>query len=349
MKILHTGDIHIGTAFEKLPREKAEIRKAELLEDFRSLCMFAREEKVGAVLLAGDLFDGKNVKKSDVRATFSAIESAEHIPFFYVRGNHDERLDFIENVPKNLYFFHERQSYALPENITIYGVDGAEMQERISKLSMDKNAFNILLLHGDIRSEIPLASLINKGIDYLALGHIHKPDLQAVGLDNRGKYRYCGSLESRGFDEIGDRGFFLLDIDRGRISRERFLSFSKRKCVEITLDITGVNEYFSLEKRVSELIAGERENMVKLILCGGYALGLKKDIAMLEKRLERQVFYLKIVDKTRLDEKELGGLGDLTWRGDFVRAVKESALDEELKNDMLEVGLKALLGEEIEL
>ena len=50
-----------------------------------------------------------------------------------------------------------------------------------------------------------------KNIDYLALGHIHK--YKQAELDQRGVYCYSGCLEGRGFDECGEKGFVLLDID----------------------------------------------------------------------------------------------------------------------------------------
>ena len=61
MKIIHTGDVHIGSALQNLPREKSALRKAEILEGFRRLCTYARENGVTAVLIAGDLFDGNDV------------------------------------------------------------------------------------------------------------------------------------------------------------------------------------------------------------------------------------------------------------------------------------------------
>ena len=32
-------------------------------------------------------------------------------------------------------------------------------------------------------------------------------------IDERGKYAYSGCLEGRGFDETGDKGFVLIDVN----------------------------------------------------------------------------------------------------------------------------------------
>ena len=63
---------------------------------------------------------------------------------------------------------------------------------------------------------INLKQLKNKNIDYLALGHIHT--YKQSKLDNRGTYCYSGCLEGRGFDECGEKGFVLLNIEDVTIS-----------------------------------------------------------------------------------------------------------------------------------
>ena len=57
MKIIHTGDIHIGAAMKSLPPDKTDLRKREIMDGFKNLAAFARDNGVQAVLIAGDLFD----------------------------------------------------------------------------------------------------------------------------------------------------------------------------------------------------------------------------------------------------------------------------------------------------
>ena len=94
MKIIHTGDIHLGSALRSLPMDKANIRKAELLESFRRLCAYAKNNGVAAVLIAGDLFDENKALESLRREVFAAMLSAKPVCFFYVSGNHDDGLYF---------------------------------------------------------------------------------------------------------------------------------------------------------------------------------------------------------------------------------------------------------------
>ncbi|MBQ8429606.1 MAG: DNA repair exonuclease [Clostridia bacterium] len=358
MKIIHTGDVHLGSAFGGLSKDRASIRQAELLDGFRRLCAYAKESGVTAALIAGDLFDGEKTSQALCREALTAIEQAQPVCFFYVSGNHDEGIA-LQEKPSNLYLFSQNRSWAsydLPENITVTGIDGKYLtSEKYGQLCLRAERFNIVMMHGDIHCAdgadgISLPHLQNRNVDYLALGHIHIPNLQAERLDGRGKYRYCGCLEGRGFDEVGKRGFFLLDIQNGKIVKEEFLTFSRREIVERAVDISVCRTYYDVENCVlNALIGARREDTVKVILRGRHLAGLKKDISLLTARLSQNFFHVKVVDEAKIIIDHTAFENDLSERGEFVREVGRYAMSEEERAEILDVGLKALAGEEIDL
>ena len=357
MKIIHTGDIHIGAFRGGLPKEKAALRRSEITDGFRRLCIFARENGVAAVLIAGDLFDSASVLQSEKAAVLSAIENAKPTVFFYVSGNHDTDALDGQVLPDNMYRFDKNYgwaSYEIGENVCVTGMDTKYFSDRtFAALSLRAEKTNIVLLHGDITSgtkeSIPLAALQNKGVDYLALGHIHKPDVQTLRLDSRGVYRYCGCLEGRGFDEAGERGFFLLDI-QGRSIREKFYTLSTRKVVEVRVDISACQNYYDVENAVlSASKDTDAKHVVKIVLCGGYTERLKKDVSLLEVRLSERFFAIRIVDESRLVPDGTLSENDRSERAEFIREVEKYEWDEKFRDEILEVGLKALAGEDIDL
>lgn len=359
MKIIHTGDLHLGSAMKNLPPEKAALRKAEILEGFKNLALYARNNGVRAVLIAGDLFDENKVSRALKNEVFSIIATADPVAFFYVSGNHDDEFAPDDLLPKNLYTFtqyHGWGTYDLSENITVSGMDAKFMDaEKLSSLSLKRSAFNIVMLHGEIAKEkegrgICLSKLQGRHINYLALGHIHKPTQKAEKLDSRGYYRYCGCLEGRGFDECGPRGFFLLDIQNGELVSEAFLSLAKRMVCEARADISYCNTYYDIERAVAQSLSSmSKQNIVKVTLCGKYRAGLKKDIALLTQRLNEAFFFAKVEDESSLHIDYTEYQNDLSERGEFVREVGKCSLNEDLKAEILDVGLKALAGEEIDL
>ena len=148
MKLIHTGDIHIGSAMKNLPTAKSQIRKREIIDGFRSLAAFAREQNVDAVLIAGDLFDENAVERQVAQEVFSIISSAEPVCFFYVSGNHDDEFSQNEGLPKNLYLFsqtHAWQGYRLKENVVITGADTRNFSTHLfENLRLNPADFNVV-------------------------------------------------------------------------------------------------------------------------------------------------------------------------------------------------------------
>lgn len=352
MKIIHTGDVHIGSALRSLPPEKAEIRKREIFESFAALTRYAKENGVSAVVIAGDLFDENGVAPHWKKETLACIAAAAPVRFFYVSGNHDNALEFSGVLPENLFTFsheHGWYSYDLGENITITGADSCNFAQAFATpLRLPQSKYNIVTLHGS--NHIPLSALAERNVDYLALGHIHKPMPKAEKLDFRGIYRYCGCPEARGFDEVGARGFFLLEIRGGRLVDEKFLSLAKRAVVEIRVEITACQTYLDVENAVMNATANvSSSDMVKVVLCGNPRAELRKDTSLLLARLCEKFFFAKIEDISRPYIDPRAFENDLTERGEFVREVGRYEMDEAFRAEILEVGLKALGGEEIDL
>ncbi|MBE5747545.1 MAG: DNA repair exonuclease [Clostridiales bacterium] len=359
MKIIHTGDIHLGSPLRGLPTEKAKIRQAEIVDGFRRLCAYARENGVQAVLIAGDLFDEEQTLSSLRADVLTAVANAAPVCFFYVSGNHDANVFAGENLPQNLYLFsknHGWHSYELPESVAVTGIDACNLREDgYAALRLLPDRFNIVMMHGDIAraqgaDSVNLQQLQNRHIDYLALGHIHIPMMQAERLDGRGRYRYCGCLEGRGFDESGKRGFFLLEVQGGRLVNEQFLSLAKRDVALIRVDISACRSYYDVETAaLSALSAVRKEDMVKLVLTGNHEAGLRKDLTLLSTRLSEQFFHVKVVDESRARIDYERYKNDLSERGEFVREVARYALSDKQRAEILDVGLKALAGEDIDL
>ena len=191
---------------------------------------------------------------------------------------------------------------------------------------------------------INLTKLKNKNIDYLALGHIHYYIHDT--LDKRGVYCYSGCLEGRGFDECGEKGFVLLDIEDSSISSQ-FIPFAKRQLVEIEFDITNYNNWFDIEEQIIERTKEVcKDNLLKITLKGKYNIKLDKHLTMLEQKLEK-FFFTKIKDESVLEVTLKDVEKDISLRGEFIRQVLSSNLTDEEKEQTILVGLKSLFGEDL--
>ncbi|MDE7329837.1 MAG: metallophosphoesterase, partial [Clostridia bacterium] len=232
MKIIHCADVHLGSAMDsRFPPEKAEERRRELRASFSALADYAKENGVGAVIIAGDLFDSGRPLKRDKEFFYGVVKNNPQIDFLYLRGNHDELQSYTE-APQNLKTFSEEwQSYSYGD-IVVSGIEitSSNRVSLYSSLCLDGKKTNIVTLHGQIGAPadaggINLSRLAGKNIDYLALGHLHA--FSQGALDSRGIYAYSGCLEGRGFDEAGEKGFILLDIQNGKAGA-KCVPFAKR-------------------------------------------------------------------------------------------------------------------------
>ena len=212
MKIIHCADLHLDSNMtSNLSREQAKQRKAELLATFERMIVYAKDNSVKAVIIAGDLYDKKNISANARNVFLSAINNNPDITFYYLRGNHDAESLFIDcdTIPDNIKMFNDSwTSYTIeaPEDNSVITINGVELTADNSNviynsLVLDSNNYNIVTLHGqeamssskDKTEVISLKELKNKAIDYLALGHIHSYKMEQ--LDSRGVYCYPGCLE----------------------------------------------------------------------------------------------------------------------------------------------------------
>ncbi len=358
MKIIHCSDLHLDSKMEaNLDKEKARLRKNEILLSFQNMVDFASKNNVKVIIIAGDLFDKNKVSVKAKNIVKDEIIANPNIDFIYLKGNHDEDSFIIEEIPTNLKLFNSESwiSYRY-ENIVISGIEfGSKDNYEIYKsLMLNQNDFNIVVLHGqeanyadkkDKTEIINLKELKNKNIDYLALGHIHKYKMEK--LDNRGVYCYSGCLEGRGFDECGDKGFVLLDIENNKMKTE-FIKNSIRNLEEIQVDISDTMTTTEVERKIDEKIKDiSRDNMIKIILVGKVNINAERDIDYLLKKYNDEFFFLKIYDKTTLKINYLDYERDASLKGEFIRMILNEDLSEEEKKEIIVTGIRALSGEEL--
>lgn len=360
MKIIHCGDLHLDSKMESvLPKEKAKERKNEILMTFLRMIEFARKNWVSVIIIAGDMFDTKNVSAKVRNTVLDAIRSNPGITFLYLKGNHDSEnfMAGMADAPENLKFFGAAWTKYEFEDVVIAGVELDEVNSGkiYDSLILDSRRMNIVVLHGqeatsgskDKAEIINLKALRDKNIDYLALGHIHSYKYEP--LDSRGVYCYCGCPEGRGFDECGEKGFVWLEAEEGKITHT-FVPFACRTVHEVFPDISGAETTIAVEQKVKEALLGILESdLVKVSLTGKVGLSSERDLQYLATRFENGYYAFKINDKEvgiaiRPEEYE----NDISLRGEFIRTVMAGNYTEEEKRMLLELGIRALNGEEAE-
>ena len=357
MKIIHCADIHadsqMGTHYSK---EQAEERRKEIVDSFARMVKYAKENEIKVIIIAGDLFDTKDTQQKRLKQRLGyIIEQNPEIDFLYLRGNHDEDVNFLtdKDVP-NLKRFKKNkwQKYSY-ENIDIYGQEFVKtiQPSTYNDLTLDSTHVNILVMHGQVAEYQPkdgapvisLPKFTNKNIDYIALGHIH--EYKKEKLDQRCSWCYPGCLEGRGFDEAGKKGFVVLDINDNKIETE-FISVATRTIHQIEVNITGLLTYDEIMNSISQKISDiSSDDIVEVLLTGEVSEDSDIETEAYQSSFAKNYYLIRIKDKTEAKINYDKYENDVSLKGEFIRLVKEqNDLSDEEKAKVIITGIKALAG-----
>lgn len=366
MKLLHCADLHLDSPMRaNLDAVKSKERRLELLDTFQRMIAYAESEAISVILIAGDLFDSSNVSKTAVNAFLRQIDTHSDIDFYYLRGNHDKLCFPVpEGLPENLKLFEDEWTeYVLKETdggrIVLNGVEfnGINEGSIYDTLRLEPHDFNILMLHGqtaehnmgDKTEYIHVRQLANRGIDYVALGHVHA--YAREDIDNRGVYCFPGCLEGRGFDECGEHGFVLVDINEETFkATDTFIPFAKRCLYEESVDVSDCMTSEDILARVRMVLDNNNyssDSMLKIILTGRIDVNCEKNIDYILHNISPDYYFVKIYDETKMAVDFRMYAFDESLKGEFIRNVLAADLTEEEKGEIIHYGLMALNGEDI--
>ncbi len=352
MKILHTSDLHLNSKMNsKLGREKAAERKRELLLNFKKMTEIAKKRACRAFIIAGDLFDTEKISVSVKKSVLDIISSCSDIAFFYLPGNHEKDAVTEENLPENLHVFDEAWTYFTLDGVTFAGRRETE-KGMFASLKKRENAEKLIaVLHGELcdksdsGGKIGLKELKETDIDYLALGHYHSYSAEEF---DRGRFAvYSGTPLGRGFDEVGEMGYVIIDTEN--IVNFGFQKSDGRRLLEREIDITGINSTHELCDKISHACRDiPSSDLLRATLIGGRSPELKLDLIYAEKRLGESFYYFEIKDNSRLSVSAEDYANDKSLKGEFIRLVLlDSTLSDKEKNDIISVGISALMGENV--
>ncbi len=340
IKILHAADLHLDSPFEGLSSGKASIRRAEQRELLGRIADICRREKPDLVLLSGDLLDSEHTYFETGEELISSLGSID-VPVFISPGNHDyysERSVYARlQFPDNVHIFKSGEiSFVQPEglNVRIYGA--AFTDKRSAPLlegfqaQRSEGIYNIMCIHGDTElrdspyNYISHSQLENSGLDYVALGHVHK----SGGLKKAGStwYYWPGCPEGRGFDETGEKSIALVTLsEKGCTLEPRVIS--TRRYEVLSVDISATDPVLAIHAAIPDDTV---RDIYRIILTGETELA--PDVDRLERTLDELFFHLQLRDETRLRRSVWERAGEDSLRGLFLTRLRtqfEQAKDEE--------------------
>lgn len=330
LRLLHAADLHLDSPFEGLSGEKAAVRRKEQRELLAALANLAQSEQVDLVLLAGDLLDSQ-VSFAETGEGLVRALRAISVPVIIAPGNHDfynrtspyARL----RLPGNVCVFssHSMQKLELPElGARVYGAAFTEKHSgpllRGFRAERTEGIYNLMVLHGELAprsvyNPISREEIAQSGLDYLALGHIHK----ASGLLREGWtwYSWPGCPEGRGFDEGGEKAVSIVELE-GEQCRLRPARIATRRYETLRVDVTGTDPLLAVHTQLPDDTV---RDVYRIILTG--EAETPPDLKRLRSNLEELFFSLQLKDETRLRRDLWENIGENSLRGLFLKGLRQ--------------------------
>lgn len=299
MKFIHMADCHIGRW-----RESKLVGLS--IKGFGKVVRIAIKERIGFVLISGDLFDTAlpNIELIKLVASELSKLKEEDIPVYIIPGSHDfspsgktmldvlEKAGLVENVMKfsgnKLKFTEDRTGVKITGILGRKG--GLEIQDykRLEKKDLEEeNGFKIFMFHSLLKELRPKdmqmidggdLSLLPKKFNYYAGGHPHF--VYNKLHEGYGLIAYPGPLFPNNFlelEKLKNGGFFLVDV-RGDDLDVEYRPLIFYEVVNLKVSVNGLDAERAEKKIIDEIEGDYTDKIVTLRIFGELDTGKPSDI-----------------------------------------------------------------------
>lgn len=346
---VHTADLHLDSPLKALALREPDLAEIvgtatrTALTRIVDLCI---TEQVDALLIAGDLWDGRYSTTRTPRflkVELNRLDEAQ-IRCFIIRGNHDaeSKLNNELDAPANTMVFSERlktQAFRAGDmDIAVHGLSMPTPQVKDSLLPKYPppvpGAFNIGMMHtsldGSSRHDpyapCALSDLDAFGYGYWALGHIHK----------RAEYHGAATVvmpgipQGRDIGEAGETSVSLVSVSEDGKVRVETRSVAAARFDRLPVDVSGIDDWSGIVAALSRALRSVCVDVDTLILRPvltgrtslRWRLSRDRDRLAEEARAIAESIEGLWIDKIELDLEESGPQPDIQLPDDLIALVK---------------------------
>lgn len=369
MRFIHISDSHLGASgfSRRLSPSGYNQREEDVCNSFQAAVDQIIQLKPDFVLHSGDLFH--TVRPTNRIINFAIRQILRvvslRIPMVIISGNHDTPkqrtvgsvFSFFEVLSPLLHLVYRNQ-YELIQigEVAVHAIPHCLNQEDFSqelskvKIGAGENSrFNVLMLHGVVagikefsmgelaEQEIPTSSL-ERGFDYLALGHYHRfCQVESGGY-------YAGSTERLSMSELGqEKGFVEVDLQTKEVA---FHAVPTREMIEFpslnARELDQEQTLLEIEKRVQAENIEEKIVRLKVTDIPEHvynSLDFRR-IAELKSRAFHFGLKFERKEEEARDQSTKTSIGKLNM--EFQQFLKQAPIENLKRERLLELGLKYL-------
>jgi DNA repair exonuclease SbcCD nuclease subunit len=299
VRFLHTADWQLGIKYAYVAPERAAQLRMSRFNAVRKIAQLARERKVDAVLVAGDVMDDNGVGRDTLQQTDDALAQFD-VPVLLLPGNHDPATPDSALArlakPKHVHLAVTKAPIHL-ERMTVYPCPlmtrhqyddpGAWIPERAAG-----DGVRVALAHGgalkfgggdcEVPNRIDVDRMIGKGIDYVALGDWHG----TFKVNDRAYY--SGAHEATRFKEKGPGNVLIVEIDEpGVLPRVEVVRIANTRWLQHDVAFSEAGQVAEL-RTFLDALPERAQTLVELNMTGHLPIKAKAELdALLEDYGER--------------------------------------------------------------
>jgi exonuclease SbcD len=318
LSFIHTADVHLDAPLQSLSA-LYELRQDDFRRTMQRIRDLVSDKGVDFWLIAGDLLEYHGGKRSTALFLRELFASVAPVTVCIAPGNHDpwrpdsfyQTVDWPGNV---IWFTPEWGAYEFPEkSCVVYGWGFPQPHVYDSPLKhfpgkLPGYRYHLMVLHATVGggqewdhqpyAPVSLAELAGSGMDYVALGHIHRPTQFRHPVRQTPFAAYPGSPEGLTAKEDGERCVLYGRLDEaGHLTLES-IPVQSRLIRKREIAVAGAETMEQLIDRVERELADESpEDLLYVSLTGERASHFTPSLEVLQQRFSR-FFFIQFVDKT---------------------------------------------------
>lgn len=299
---VHAADLHLDTGFEGVGRVDERLARRlrdASLEAFDALVDLALARGAVFLVLAGDVYDGaERGLRAQLRFERGVRRLAEAgIRTFVAHGNHDPLAtgwQLVTQWPDEVHVFgHEDVEQVLVERdgvplAVVQGVSYAEAAEQRNlarRFGRSEHRLpHVAVLHtnvgevGEHANYAPCSvdDLRRRGIDYWALGHVHRRQVVLDGSGGDPWAYYPGNLQGRSprATERGPKGASIVAVTGGRVQAPEHVTLDRARFAQVEVDIGATATLGEVERELAaRALAAVRDADGRLVVLRGRLTG----------------------------------------------------------------------------
>ena len=320
LKIMHTGDVHLGMKFTQYPQISAELEAARY-QALENVIKEANNRSVNLLAVAGDLFDKTNINSVNLKKTIEILDKFAGDAVLILPGNHDYSDgitalwdEFKKEIKGRMLILDQEKIYKLNN----FGISAAVYPAPCDSKLSDENKlgwikelterpdtnYHLALAHGALAGFSPdlnddyfkmtKEELLNLEMDIWLLGHSHLPYPQQKKVKMQ-KIFNNGTPEPDGMDCSHPGYAWYIELaDNKAISAERIIT-GKYHFSDLVFEI---NSKSDLVNAVGKIKADSPENKIlRLKLKGKLSRDDFRDKDKYLTEIRDKCFYAQIDQK----------------------------------------------------